>query len=91
MLKVSALAGLVLGLGISAVATYQPARTPVAMPNKVVPQVTLPAPTTMSDGTLFSVWVEGQEIRAGRYAHNIPFMRIGNRIICINGDVHRAD
>lgn len=91
MVKFAALAGLVLGLGVSAVATYQPARQPFAIPQRVAPQATAPTPSTLSDGSSFSVWVEGQEFRAGKYAHDIPYYRVGNKIISINGNVGRAD
>lgn len=91
MLKVSALAGLVLGLGIAAVSTYQPARQPVAIPQRYQPQATLPTPATLNDGEYFSVWVEGREFKASKYANDIPYLRIGNTILSTNGNIGRGD
>lgn len=91
MVKFAALAGLVLGLGISAVATYQPPRQHIVVRQGVTSYALPSQDTKVTIDDSFVIEVEGTAFRAGKYAHDIPVYRIGNSIISINGNVGRAD
>lgn len=89
MVKFAALAGLVLGLGVSAVATYQPARQPFAIPQRLAPMATNAAPPANTLDGNFTIEVDGVTYGANRYAHDIPMYMQGDKVISINGNVSK--
>lgn len=89
MIRYALLAGLALGLGTSAVVTYQPARQPIAIPQRVAPLATNAAPPANTQDGNFTIEVDGVTYGANRYANDIPVYMHGGKIISINGNVSK--
>ncbi len=89
MVRYAVLAGLALGLGTSAVVTYQPARQPITIPSRVAPFATNNAPPASDPDGSFAIEVDGVKYGANRYANDIPFYMQGGKVISINGNVSK--